>query len=137
LLEHISSSNEKGFQQFKNDIGEIDNAKVVSYLLKYFKAKNISFTTSDIWQPETNKTQEAFNINIYLENNKPQKVSFLNKYEGTAYPMRKADHESLKLRKFKWLDSIRPKSKADLLQYAPVVIPLAEKNTSNDKPKNN
>jgi lipopolysaccharide export system protein LptA len=76
-------------------------------------------------------------INIYLENNKPQKVSFLNKYEGTAYPMRKADHEGLKLRKFKWLDSIRPKSKADLLQYAPVVIPLAEKNTSNDTPKNN
>ncbi len=76
-------------------------------------------------------------INIYLENNKPQKVSFLNKYEGTAYPMRKVDHESLKLRKFKWLDSIRPKSKADLLQYAPVVIPLAEKNTSNDKPNNN
>ena len=76
-------------------------------------------------------------INIYLENNKPQKVSFLNKYEGTAYPMRKADHEGLKLRKFKWLDSIRPKSKADLLQYAPVVIPLAEKNTSNDKPNNN
>ncbi len=76
-------------------------------------------------------------INIYLENNKPQKVSFLNKYEGTAYPMRKADHENLKLRKFRWLDSIRPKSKADLLQYAPVVIPLAEKNTSNDTPKNN
>jgi len=76
-------------------------------------------------------------INIYLENNKPQKVSFLNKYEGTAYPMRKADHESLKLRKFKWLDSIRPKSKADLLQYAPVVIPLAEKNSSNDKSNNN
>ena len=71
-------------------------------------------------------------INIYLENNKPQKVSFLNKYEGTAYPMRKADHENLKLRKFKWLDSIRPKSKADLLQYAPVVIPPAEKNTSNN-----
>ena len=76
-------------------------------------------------------------INIYLENNKPQKVSFLNKYEGTAYPMRKADHENLKLRKFKWLDSIRPKSKADLLQFAPVVIPLAEKNTSNDKSNNN
>jgi len=76
-------------------------------------------------------------INIYLENNKPQKVSFLNKYEGTAYPMRKADHESLKLRKFKWLDSIRPKTKADLLQYAPVVIPLAEKNSSNDKSNNN
>jgi hypothetical protein len=50
--------------------------------------------------------------------------------------MRKADHEGLKLRKFKWLDSIRPNSKADLLQYAPVVIPLAEKKSSNDKPNN-
>lgn len=54
-------------------------------------------------------------IVIVLKNNQPQKVSFLNKYEGTAYPMRKAPHESLKLRSFRWLEAIRPKSKSDLL----------------------
>lgn len=68
LLDQISGSDEKGFQQFKNDKGEIDNTKVVSYLLKYFKAKNVGLTANDIWQPETNATQETFNINVYLEN---------------------------------------------------------------------
>lgn len=68
LLKQISGSDEKGFQQFKNDKGEIDNIKVVSYLLNYFKAKNVGLTANDIWQPLTNGTQETFNINVYLEN---------------------------------------------------------------------
>lgn len=68
LVKQISDSDEKGFQQFKNDKGEIDDMKVVSYLLKYFKAKNIGLTANDIWHPLTNATQETFNINVYLEN---------------------------------------------------------------------
>ena len=68
LLKQISGSDEKGFQQFKNDKGEIDNIKVVSYLVKYFKAKNVGLTANDIWQPLTNGAQETFNINVYLEN---------------------------------------------------------------------
>jgi predicted adenine nucleotide alpha hydrolase (AANH) superfamily ATPase len=68
LLEQISGSDEKGFQQFKNVKDEIDNIKVVSYLLKYFKAKNVGLTANDIWQPETKSTQGTFNINVYLEN---------------------------------------------------------------------
>jgi len=68
LVEQISGSDEKGFQQFKNDRGEIDNTKVVSYLVKFFKAKKNGLTANDIWQPENNAIQEAFNINVYLEN---------------------------------------------------------------------
>lgn len=68
LLGQISSSDERGFQQFKNDKGEIDNTKVVSYLLKYFKAKNVGLTANDIWQPEAPVTKGTFNINVYLEN---------------------------------------------------------------------
>lgn len=68
LVSQISDSDEKGFQLFKNDKGEVDNAKVVSYLLKYFKAKNVGLTANDIWQPATNVTQGTFNINVYLEN---------------------------------------------------------------------
>lgn len=68
LLDHISVSEEKGFQQFKNDKGEIDNTKVVAYLLKYLKAKNIGLSANDIWQPKLNTNQETFNINVYLEN---------------------------------------------------------------------
>jgi hypothetical protein len=68
LVEQISASDEKGFHQFKNDKGEIDDIKVVSYLLKYFKAKNVGLTANEIWQPETKSTQGTFNINVYLEN---------------------------------------------------------------------
>ena len=70
-------------------------------------------------------------IVILLKNNEPQKVSFLNKYEGTAYPMRKAPHETLKLRSFRWLESIRPKSKTDLL-LPPVTIQESKPEKSNE-----
>jgi hypothetical protein len=60
LVEQISGSDEKGFHQFKNDKGEIDDIKVVSYLLKYFKAKNVGLTANEIWQPETKSTQGNF-----------------------------------------------------------------------------
>lgn len=42
LREEISSSDDKGFQSFKNDKGEIDNSKVVSYLVKFFNAKKLA-----------------------------------------------------------------------------------------------
>ncbi len=68
LLEIISDSDEKGFTQFKDDKGNINNSNVVSYLLKYYSAKNLNLTESDIWQPESKEQQKEFNINVYLEN---------------------------------------------------------------------
>jgi len=70
-------------------------------------------------------------IVILLKNNEPKKVSFLNKYEGTAYPMRKAPHETLKLRSFRWLEAIRPKSKADLL-LPPKELPVLNSTNNNE-----
>jgi hypothetical protein len=68
LLKQISISDDEGFQQFKNDKGDIDNTKVSLYLVKFFNAKKIPLLAKDIWQPETNKIQETFNINVFLEN---------------------------------------------------------------------
>lgn len=68
LVEDISTSNERGFIQFKNENGTIENAKVLSYLLKYYSAKNLNLTESDIWQPESKEQLKEFNINVYLEN---------------------------------------------------------------------
>ncbi len=69
LVKQIELSDEKGFQQFKSNNGQVDSSKVVSYLLRYFTAKKLSLTASDIWQPES-QTQgnEKFNINVFLEN---------------------------------------------------------------------
>ena len=54
-------------------------------------------------------------INVLFADNKPERVSFLNSHDGTNYPMHQVNHDELKLRKFKWLDDIRPKSKFDIL----------------------
>ena len=68
LLEVISTSDERGFAQFKNENGTIENTRIVSYLLKYCSAKNIDLTESDIWQAESKEQHKKFNINVYLEN---------------------------------------------------------------------
>ena len=57
-------------------------------------------------------------IDMYFEQKadgsaKPQKIVLRNNLEGTAYPMRQVNHEEIRLRKFKWLDTQRPKSKFD------------------------
>jgi lipopolysaccharide export system protein LptA len=50
-------------------------------------------------------------IDMYFDNKKPRKVVLRSSVEGTAYPMRQVNHEDLRLRGFKWLDALRPKSK--------------------------
>ncbi|MBY5957077.1 hypothetical protein KUV50_02945 [Membranicola marinus] len=68
LLEDISNSEELGFNLFKIDNGSIDTTKVISYLLKYYSAKNLNLSEADIWQPKSKEKQKEFNINVYVEN---------------------------------------------------------------------
>lgn len=69
LLNLITQSDERGFQQFKVDDGKIDNSKVVTYLLKYFTAKKLNLSENDIWQAKKVETKsQAMNINVFLEN---------------------------------------------------------------------
>ncbi len=50
-------------------------------------------------------------IDMYLQEKKPEKVVFRSSLVGTTYPMRQVNHEELRLRGFKWLDDLRPKTK--------------------------
>jgi archaellum component FlaG (FlaF/FlaG flagellin family) len=59
-------------------------------------------------------TSSVINI-LFDNNNKPRRISYVQGYDDTQYPMRQANHEELKLRGFKWLDAVRPKSKFDIL----------------------
>ncbi len=54
-------------------------------------------------------------IDMYFSDNKPGRVVFRNKLEGTTYPMGQVNHNELKLRGFKWLVEKRPKSKFEIL----------------------
>ncbi len=53
-------------------------------------------------------------IDMYFLNKKPKKIVFRNNLEGTTYPMKQVSHSTMRLRGFKWLEDIRPKTKADL-----------------------
>jgi len=53
-------------------------------------------------------------IDMYFEDKKPQRVIFRSNLVGTTYPMRQINHEELRLRGFKWLEDLRPKSKYEL-----------------------
>lgn len=68
LLKDISNSTERGFIQFKDENGNIKQSTVVSYLLKYYTAKNLNLTEDDIWKPESLTKLKTFNINVFLEN---------------------------------------------------------------------
>lgn len=87
LLKDIYTSEERGFTQFKVDNGSIDTAKVVSYLLKYYSAKNLNLGEADIWQPESKEKQKEFNINVYLENSASMDgyVSGVTEFETAIY----------------------------------------------------
>jgi lipopolysaccharide export system protein LptA len=54
-------------------------------------------------------------IDVLFSNNKPSRISFLRNYDGTMYPMHQVNHDDLRIRGFKWLDAIRPKTKYDIL----------------------
>jgi lipopolysaccharide export system protein LptA len=54
-------------------------------------------------------------VEIRFADGKAKRVLLINGVDGTMYPMRKVNHEELKLRNFKWMDDRRPKSRYDIL----------------------
>ncbi len=55
-------------------------------------------------------------IDMYFVDKKPHRVVFRNDLKGTTYPMRQVDHIEIRLRGFKWLEELRPKTWQELLQ---------------------
>ena len=54
-------------------------------------------------------------LQALFKDNKPERVTPISNADGTMYPMRQVNHEELRIRNFKWLDRIRPKSRFDIL----------------------
>ena len=53
-------------------------------------------------------------IDVLFDDNKPKRVTFLRNLDGNMYPMHQVNHEDIKIRGFKWLDAIRPKTKFEI-----------------------
>lgn len=68
LTQGIQSSDERGFRSLKNESGDVDHAKVATYLKKYFDAKGTPMALADIWQPGATSASTGFNISVFLEN---------------------------------------------------------------------
>lgn len=130
-------------------IGKVDSAGNYYNQVKgrtingYFKDGSIEFmrakgNSESVYyaQDENNKfigvnKATADIIDMYFEEKKPQRVVFRSNLTGTSFPMRQVNHEELKLRGFKWLDALRPKSQYDLFTEPPPAI----KEETNDKEK--
>lgn len=54
-------------------------------------------------------------IIVNFLNNKPQRVVFVNNLNGTMFPVKQVNHDSIKVKGFLWLEDKRPKSKFDIL----------------------
>ncbi len=55
-------------------------------------------------------------IDLYFKNQDLSKVVFINQVQGTMYPMNQIPEDQRKLKNFQWLDSIRPKNRAELFE---------------------
>ena len=109
----INKLSEKYYNQVSgNTINAFFNNGNVSHIYaKGSPADNVYYAQDD------NKKYIGVNkstsdvINIYMKNNKADKVTFINNLAGTMYPMGQVNHEELKVRHFKWDESIKPKNK--------------------------
>lgn len=62
-----------------------------------------------------NKAASA-NLVIFLKENKPDRIRFLNRPEAVLYPMDEVPAEEMILKDFQWLDHLRPKFREDVFR---------------------
>ena len=92
---------------FKN--GDIDILKT-----KGSPAQNVYYAQDERKKMIGVNQSSADQINIEFKDNKPEKVIFINNLQGSMFPMNQINHNDLKVKDFKWLIDVRPKSKFDI-----------------------
>lgn len=78
-------------------------------------AENIYFVLDDQKKFIGVNHSSAQIIEIQFENSEPSKVKFINQLQGKLNPLNKTVPEELIIRGFRWQESIRPKSKFEIL----------------------
>jgi len=95
--------------------GFFKDGKISFLKTKGSPADNVYYATDDYKKLIGVNKSSSDVIHVYFEDGKPEKVVFINNLQGTMYPMQQANHEELKVKKFVWLEDIRPKSKFEIL----------------------
>ena len=106
-------------QYFNQLKGTTLNALFTDGKISFIRAKgsteHVFYNQDDTKKFISVSKSSADELQVIFEDSKPQKVTFIKNFDGTNYPMRQVNHEDLRIRGFKWLNAIRPKSKFDIL----------------------
>lgn len=86
----------------------------IDYLRAKGNAENIYYALDEGNKYIGVNKSSANAIDMFFEEKKPKKVKWISDVHGNMSPMGQVNHEDIKLKGFKWLDNIRPKSEYDL-----------------------
>lgn len=114
----VSKVSDQYFNEVKGRTinGYFENGNI-NYVRAKGNAENVYYA-----QDEENKfigvnSGKSDIIDVYFDtSHKPQRVVMRSSPEGVMSPMRQVKHEEIRLRGFKWLDNIRPKTKEEILK---------------------
>jgi lipopolysaccharide export system protein LptA len=95
--------------------GYFKDGKINFLKTKGSPAENVYYATDDYKKLVGVNKFSSDVIHVFFDEGKPQRVVFINNLQGTLYPMRQVNHDEIKVKKFVWLEAIRPKSKYDIL----------------------
>ncbi|MDP1764989.1 MAG: OstA-like protein [Sediminibacterium sp.] len=106
--------------QYYNQVkGNTINAFFVDGKINFLRAKgnaeNVYYGQDELKKFIGVNKSSADLIDILFDDGKAKQVTFQRNLDGTMYPMRQVNHEEIRLRGYKWLNAIRPKSKYEIL----------------------
>ncbi len=105
LFNQIKGTNVVGF--FRN--GELYRVNVTG------NAETLYYPVDDEEIIGINKAVSA-SLVIFMKENKPDRIRFLNRVESVLYPLEDLQGEERLLPNFRWLDHIRPKNRDDVFR---------------------
>ncbi|MDB5209424.1 MAG: OstA family protein [Sediminibacterium sp.] len=105
------------FNQIKaSSINALFDDGNISFVRLKGNAENVYYLQNEKKQFKGMNKGSASMMDVLFDgNSKPKRFTGKLPYDATNYPMRSTNHEEMKLRGFKWLEDLRPKSKFDIL----------------------
>jgi lipopolysaccharide export system protein LptA len=114
----ISKTADNMFDQVKgNTLNGYFKDGAIDYMRAKGSAESIYFIKDDsLALVGVNRVNRAEVIDLLFANKKLNKVVLRNDVDAEMYPIRRVNLDDMRLRKFKWLEDKRPKTKYELFQ---------------------
>ena len=114
----VGKAAENMYNQIKgNTINGYFKDGVMDYMRAKGSAESVYYIKDDSMAlVSVNKVTKADIIDMIFKDKALNKVVLRNDVEGVMNPIRKVNPDEMKLRNFKWLEDLRPKSKFELFE---------------------